>query len=308
MRRTVHEFETIDISTLRAVVTLAREGSFSGAARSLSVPKASFWRRITALERALGIRLAERTTRELHLTDEGKRFATEAARALLTLDSARQDATSATDTPVGLVRISAPPDLAAFALGTVAAELKTSAPHVRLEVYSTTKQVDLVRDGFDLAVRASPALRDSTLVAKRAGSIVGSYFASPSYAASLGRIRTLADLVPHVNLALDTATGQVRAEQREGVKDGASAIHVCANDFTFLKAACVAGAGVARLPLFVCAQEARDKQLVRILPKHSESIASAYVVQPTRERQQPKRVTLVRDLIVAVLSERLPRE
>src|SRR5215831_19045511 len=168
----------MDYNDVPLFVRVVELGSFTAAAEALGREKSSVSRAISRLEGDLGVRLLQRTTRKLALTD--------AADAVRELGSE----------PRGVVRVSAPSDAASFGLADVLAEFTVAYPGIRVEFVLTSRHVDLVAEGFDLALRAG-LLTDSSLVVKKIGSSTLALFASPDYLKRRGRPKRFADLKTH---------------------------------------------------------------------------------------------------------------
>src|SRR4051794_33379342 len=142
----------MDLTRVSAFVRVVHDGSFTAAARSLGLPKSSVSRSVAQLEQDLGIRLLHRTTRQLHLTDAGAAFYERAARALNDIGEATVAAADTQAELSGSVRVTAPVDLGVFALAPIVARFARKHPKIRVELGLTGRVVDLVAEGFDLAV------------------------------------------------------------------------------------------------------------------------------------------------------------
>lgn len=167
---------TVDLNRIAVFARVVEAGSFTAAAAALGLRKSSVSRSVAALEAELGIRLLQRTTRKLSVTDAGRAYYDRARDALAGLDEARQAVSSLGAEPRGLVRVTAPVDLAGDLAAVTSAFLRAH-PDVRIEMLLTARYVDLVKEGFDLAVRAG-ALTDSSLLARKLGDADLGLFAS----------------------------------------------------------------------------------------------------------------------------------
>mgnify|MGYP001292904897 CR=1 FL=1 len=288
----------MDLNHVSAFVRVVEEGSFTAAARALKLPKSSVSRSIAQLEQDLGVRLLHRTTRKLHLTDAGMAFHNRVSRALADID----EATSATsDLQRGLrgkIRLSAPLDLGVWAVAGIVARFVRSHPEVNIEVRLSSRLVDLIAEGFDLAVRAGP-VRDESLIARRVGDLEAGLYASARYLARKGAPETIADLAQHDCVVFDTDRGPLRWHLRstsgeEQVIEPRGAIS--ADDVSFLKKAVLAGGGIAFLPRFFCAREEESQKIVRVLPEWCLSGSILHVVYPSA-RYVPQRVVVFREYL-----------
>jgi len=186
----------MDLNHVAAFVRVAQDGSFTAAAKALAVPKSSVSRGVAQLERELGIRLIHRTTRQLHLTEAGRAYYTRVSRALHDVhDAARQAAEDQTELR-GVVRVTAPVDIGVWALARMVRKFVRKHPKIHVEVSLSGRVVDLVGEGFDLAVRAGP-LRDSSLVARRIGEPPSAAYAVARYIARHGKPESVTELAKH---------------------------------------------------------------------------------------------------------------
>jgi DNA-binding transcriptional LysR family regulator len=191
-----------------AFVTAARLGSFTAAARTLDLSPQAVAASISRLEASLGARLFNRTTRSIALTDEGSAFLAQAEPGLRTLSEATQSIRDRPQSPSGLVRISSG---AAFARRYVMPQLAGLAkrlPEVRIDLSMDDRKVDLIRDGYDIAIRGGSVV-DSTLVARRVCNLTAVLVASPTYLNKYGTPRQVDDLDQHRLIQLRFASGQL---------------------------------------------------------------------------------------------------
>jgi DNA-binding transcriptional LysR family regulator len=294
---------------LNDVVVFARvvdKGSFTGAADALGVPKSSVSRSVTRLEEDLGVRLLQRTTRRISLTDAGERFFERARPAISGLTEAADDVRELGATPRGRIRMTANPDAFTIGLSQMAAVFLERHPEVQIEMVSTGRVVDLVGEGFDLALRAGK-LKDSTLTARKVGAIDWRLFAAPSYLDRRGRPKTIADLANHDCLLFRangdrlnwTLTGPDGAEHVVAVRG-----RLNADDPNFLGRAAAAGAGIALLPLPAARGFGDDEVLEPVLHDYRVVGAELSLVLPSSVFV-PARVALFRDYLAAEIAKRL---
>ena len=184
-----------ELDAVRIFAAVAEHRSFRAAAEALDVPRSTVSRRLADLERALDTRLFHRTTRTVTLTDAGHTFLSRVRPALDVIADAGRAAVDASTEPRGLLRITMTPSMAS-SVAPVMLELLAKYPEVRVDIDLTDRKVDLIAEGFDLAIRAGQ-LPDSTLVARSIGHGQAGYFASPSYIARRGVPKSSADLAEH---------------------------------------------------------------------------------------------------------------
>ncbi|MBL9039350.1 MAG: LysR family transcriptional regulator [Archangium sp.] len=293
----------MDLNHLKAFVTLYETGSFSLAAKRLGVPRSTVSRAIASLESALGARLFHRTTRQVSVSTSGRSLYDQAAARLKALEDALREMPEREEEPSGRLRITATIDLGAAVLAEAAVRFTARYPHVRVETHLNNDVVNLVRDGFDLALRISGrSLKDSSLVASRVGTIRIQLYAAPAYLARAGTPRTPNELKTHdwvgfhaqsrIWLASPLAASAVDTRAR-----------LTGDDMFFVRAALLAGGGVGALPTFVAGEDVATGRLVRVLPKWVAQTGGAYLVTPARANT-PKKVTAFRELLVAMLRTR----
>jgi DNA-binding transcriptional LysR family regulator len=191
----------VALAELVAFVAVVDHHGFSAAARAAGLRKATLSERVRDLEARLGATLLVRTTRTLSLTDEGRAYADHARRALAAAREAEAAAIAMRATPSGKLRITMTPALAALFLDGVIAPYMRSHPNVSVELDTSMRNVDVVREGFDLAIRVG-RLADSTLVARRLGTARGGYYASPAYLARRGAPTRPEELADHDTVAI----------------------------------------------------------------------------------------------------------
>lgn len=288
-----------EIAVFARVVEL---GSFTRAAEQLGVPKSSVSRAVARLEERLGVRLLARSTRTLRLTDAGIAYHQRITAALGLIDDAEHEVAHLQDAPRGLLRITAPYDAGVGFLAEITARFTARHPGVHVETVLTSRTVDLIAEGFDLALRAGQ-LRDSSLIARKLGAVESRLFAAPAYLEARGTPDTPADLGRHACLLFRGQNGKAR--WRLDGPAGAVQVEVAgpigADDLSFVRAAALAGGGIALLPWFLCADDVAAGRLVRVLPAYEQTGAAIYVVHPPGEHL-PRRVAVFRDFLIKSLT------
>jgi DNA-binding transcriptional LysR family regulator len=287
---------SVRLDELAVFVEVAGAGSLAAAARRLGVPKSTVGRAVARVEEDFGVPLVRRMARGQGLTEAGRRLATLATSHVGALRDLSAALVSDVSEPYGNLRITATADLATLVLGPLVAEFVQRHPSVSIELEATVRVVDLVREGFDLALRvARRGLPASALVAKKVARLESGLFAGPAYVARHGAPRRPDDLLRHEHVLMKAGDGkQVLAlEPRDTPGRGTLRLTVhgrcSANDFFFLREVIAGGAGIGQLPWFMARADLAAGRLVRILPDYAVVGASTYLVHA---RATPLPVTL----------------
>lgn len=288
------------MQTFSAVVDA---GSFIKAADALGLSKAAVSRYVGELEARLGVRLLHRTTRRISLTDEGNVFYARCKELLGDLDEAEAEITSRIGEASGLVRVNAPVTFGIMHLAPLWSEFLASHPKVRLDVTLSNRVVDLVGEGYDLAIRIA-ALPSSTLISKRLASTRLVLCASPQYLEKHGVPRRPEELVDHMLIAYSYFSSRdgwnfVGPDGPVSVK--AEPCLLTNSDNTCLTAA-LAGQGVVLQPTFVVSGDLADGRLVELMPEYRSIERGIYAVYPTRKHVSRK-VRVLIDFLTKRLGE-----
>jgi DNA-binding transcriptional LysR family regulator len=292
-----------DLNWVAIFAQVASAGSFSAGARALGIPKSSASRAVRQLEDALGIRLLERTTRRLRLTEAGREYYERVAAALSGLDEARAAVMDMRDTPKGTVRIAAPAAWGSWLLAPLVAHVVQTYPEIHIDMTLTDGDVDLVRDGFDLALRMG-RLDDSSLIVRTIGSIDRALFASAAYVERRGAPHQLADLARHdiVVFRGDGHGDRLRLQGPHGIESVAVRGRVETDALSFVFESVRLGSGIGLLPLGMCVEHMK---LVRVLPEYVEPGYTCSIVYPS-SRHLPQRVRLLRDALISLFATQKP--
>ena len=277
----------MDLNATLVFTRVVQDGSFSAAARQLGMPKSTVSRKVAELERRLGARLLQRTTRTLSLTDAGRAYFQRAVRAIAEAEEAELAVTRMQQTPRGLLRVTMP--LSFGHLGALVASFLERCPEVQVDLVCTDRVVDLVEEGFDVAVRAG-RLSDSTLVARRLGVLQNIAVASPAFLERCGVPRAPEDL-EHFDCAVFGVGGAGgRWEVRNGEKTVSVPVRarLVVNDMDFLHAAALAGRAITLLPAGRCAADLKQDRLRRVLPAWCSPDVPVHAVYPSRRHLSPK--------------------
>jgi DNA-binding transcriptional LysR family regulator len=295
----------LDLNDLRVFVRVVDRGGFAVAARELGVPTSTVSRTIARLEASAGTRLLHRTPRSVHATSEGRAIHASISEAVGTLERAARALEPATRRPKGVLRATAPVDIGGSFLADVAVAFVERHPLVQIELALTNRAVNLVDEGFDVAVRAATRLADSSLVAKKLGHLEHALYASPRYVEKHGAPSSPGELGDHSCIAF-RAKDLLKTWR---LYDGKETVDVLVrarmggDDFSYVRAAVLADGGVALMPRLVCAKDEAAGRLVRVLPEFEAKGAWLYVLYPSAAHV-PARVTAFRDFVAAAFEAR----
>lgn len=273
------EFKQLQDMALFALV--AECGSFTAAAQRVGLPKSSVSQRISQLEQTLGLRLLNRTTRQLNLTFAGERYLehcqvmmSAAERADLALQRLR-------DNPSGRLRISTPAGLGATLVARLAADFQRQYPDVSLEVSVSDAMVDLVQEGFDAALRTGKP-QDSSLIGRRLGYAPRYLLAAPSYLAQHPPIEHPQQLQQHRCIAHRAWTAWNLRYGDDYYRWQLPLAHTTDN-LLYARECAIAGAGITLLPAFLSREVVAQKLLVEVLPAWRAEGNELYLVYPSRK-------------------------
>jgi DNA-binding transcriptional LysR family regulator len=295
-----------DLNDLYFFASVVEHGGFSAAGRALGIPKSRLSKRIAQLEDRLGVRLLQRTTRRFVVTEIGERFYAH-CRAVLEEARAAQDAVDELRTePRGIVRVSCPISLAQNVLGPMLPAFMLEHPKVQVRLTATNRRVDLIGEGFDVAIRVREKLdTDATLVLRSIGYARNLLVASPKFLDSNGRPKTLDELAALPALSMYEHEGaQVWELVDPNGKKAAVEVkpRLVSGDFTVLLAAAMQCCGVALLPEDYCGPLIASGELEWVLPEYTTAQGTLHFVYPSRRGLLPA----IRSF-VDFLAERLPK-
>lgn len=270
-----------DLNDIQAFVRVVDEQGFSAAARRLHVPVSSLSRRVARLEEKLGARLLHRTTRRLHLTDAGRAFYGRVSQCLAELEDAEQELTLRNATPRGRVRMTAPVDMRP--LLSVILDFLKLYPEVEIDLDLSNRHVDLLGEGYDLALRASAVIHPS-LIAQRVSSSGMRLVASPGYLQRRGRPTCLDDLRKHDCVILGTSTQGAYWNLRVGEELTRVPVsgRFAANSLEAVRQAVLEDLGIGLLPERSILHELERKALEEVLPEHWPPSTGIFLVYPSR--------------------------
>ena len=280
-----------DLNDMLLFAEVVERGGFAAAGRALGLPKSRLSRRVAGLEAQLGVRLLQRTTRKLSLTEVGEAY-------LRHCQALRESAQAAADTvaqvqtePRGTLRVACPVTLAQTVLAELMPAFLARYPLVRVEMLVSNRVVDLVEEGVDVALRVRTTLDDSgSLVIKRLGDDAPVLVASPALLARQGTPTTLDGLSRLDSMAMSTTDGRASIPLTDPDGRQTTLQHTpryVADDLLTLRLAALAGTGMCWLPSYMCEDDLRQGRLVRLLPDWQPPRGIVHAVFPSRRGLTP---------------------
>ncbi len=283
------------LRSITALIAVVESGSFVAASQRLHSSKAAISRYIQELETYLGVRLLQRSTRRIALTEAGRDYYHRAKHILADLDDADSAVGANNASLIGNIRINAPLTFGTRYLAPLWAEFMARHPAITLDIELNDRQVDLLEEGFDLAIRIGN-LADSSLVSRRLANSHAVLCASPAYLEKYGTPTKPEDLTHHQAISYSyLPTGDVWHFQ--SVKDGERAVAIKAkmhtNNGDTIRAVVLAGQGIALQPIFQVGPDIKEGRLVTFLPEWSWPSFGIHAVYPSRKNLSVKVKTLI---------------
>lgn len=268
-------------------VKVVEAGSFSAAARLLNMPKTTVSAKIAALEKRLELKLIQRTTRKLHVTEAGMKYFRHCASALHEIELGEAALQSTQGEPTGVLRVTAPVDIGHLVLPRITQAYLARYPGASVELLVSNRFVDLIGEGVDLAIRAG-TLKDSSLVAKRFFDVEANLWCSPGYLRQLGAVSHPRGLTK-ASFIKFKAINTLRLTNGKSTVEVPMTGRIVADDLETIKALAVLEAGIAYLPPFLAADAVRAGSLVAVLPRwKSQSMGGMSFVYAGRKYTAPK--------------------
>ncbi|RWH84425.1 MAG: LysR family transcriptional regulator [Mesorhizobium sp.] len=278
----------LDLNDIVVFARVVETGSFTAAARLLAMPKTTVSRRVAALEREVGVRLLQRTTRSLNVTDAGRLYYEQSSQALRTIEEANLRLAEARAEPSGTIRISAPVGFGGHFLTAAVVDFLAIYPKTKVELRLTDDKLNLVEDGIDLAFRTG-ILQDSTLIARKLGSTHRLLCASPDYLARRGVPERLADLAHHQCVIAGPSTSGTHwvLDGPHGQETVTVVGRFAANEMQAVVAATLAGFGIAQLPHSIAEPLINGGRLSRVLRDYTTPVGGLHVLYPSSRHLSP---------------------
>jgi DNA-binding transcriptional LysR family regulator len=298
-----------DLNSLMIFAKVVETNSFSEAARRLSMPTSSVSRRIAELEAQLGVRLLERSTRSLRLTDVGSEVLEHAQRSAELSDAVDNIVSNVVSDVSGVLRLSAPPSISDSLVVPLVNGFQGSYPNVRVSIFFTERYVDHIAEGIDLVFRFG-ALKDSSLIARRILTYRHQLVASPSYLKKHKPPKTPHDLLGHRLLSFSHwkpenswSFAHANGKDRETMTFDP---YLSMNDYVGLAHALMAGAGIGELPPILRPQLIRNERLVEVMPKWRFEALNLSVVH-LGNRYLPRPVRMFKEFVVQMAPTLFPK-
>jgi len=301
-----------DLNDMLYFTEVAESGGFAAAARRLGVPKSKLSRRVAELEGRLGVRLLQRTTRKLSLTDVGAMYLRHCS-AMRDAAQAAQEAVEHIQTePRGTVRVACPLTLALTTIGPLVPIFLTRYPQVRIDMRVSNRVVDLVEEGVDVALRVRPTLEDSaSLVVKNFGQSRTLLVASPQQLQRQWQPTEPAQLTGLDTIAMSAVDGKATWVLQGPGGATHTLVHqprYCADDLATLRFAVLGGIGMCFMPDYMCEEDRRSGHMVEVLPGWSPTPGVFHAVYPTRRGMVPAVRAFLDFLGASIHAEGAPRQ
>ncbi|MEM9292461.1 MAG: LysR family transcriptional regulator [Acidobacteriota bacterium] len=308
----------MDLRQLQFFVSVVRRGSFAAAARDHGLDPSAVSRAVAALEESVGVRLLQRTTRRLSLTEAGEVFFGRVEALMEDLQLARSAVLDVAARPTGTLRVLAPVSFAQLNVVPLLPRFLAQHPDLRIRLILNDALLDLVEERVDVAIRLGP-LEDSSLIARRLAPMVARVCASPEYLRRRGRPRTPEELVDHDCLLLDMPGFSERWRFRRRVGDGAEEAEavvqvsgpLSTSNAVALKQCALDSMGVILQGRWIIGRELAEGTLVDLFPEYETTAAffdnAAWILTPTRA-YVPAKVRAFTDFLLEAFRERSPWE
>lgn len=292
-----------DLNDLYLFAQVVEHGGFAAAGRAVGIPKSKLSRRVGELEARLGVRLIQRSTRRFAVTEIGREYYDHCVAMLIEAGAAQEVIDRSRSEPQGTVRVSCPPTLVCFQVGDMIARFMAANPRVTVHLESTSRRVDLISDGIDVAIRVRfPPIEETDHVMRVLGDAEQRLVASPDCLALLNGPAVPASLSELPAAGFGPAHRE-HVWQLEGPDSATASVpyrpRLVTDDIAQLRSAALLGVGVAQLPTMVIEKDIADGTLVDILPDWRPKAGIVHAVFPSRRGLLPA----VRSLIDHLAAE-----
>ncbi|CAN7405099.1 LysR family transcriptional regulator [Bosea sp. LjRoot90] len=291
-----------DLNDLYFFTQVVEHQGFAAAARVLGMPRSRLSRRLALLEERLGVRLVQRSTRRFAVTEIGREYYRHCLAMLVEAEAAQEAIDRVRAAPQGVVRVACPSAVLYFQVGAMIARFLATCPKVEVQLESTNRRVDVIREGFDIAIRVRfPPLEESELVMKTLAESRQCLVAAPQLLAEIGRALVPADVGALPSLSWGSV--QQSHEWQLTGRDGAEASirhqpRFVTEDMVALRHAALEGVGVVQMPTMVVAEDIRAGRLVHVLPDWAPRAGIIHAVFPSRRGLLPS-VRVLLDFLAA---------
>jgi len=278
----------MEIDAARIFTKIIELGSFTSAAQHLNIPKPTVSRKITSLEESLGVRLIERSTRQLRLTPNGERFLQYAMQLTELVDNVQRDFQALKEEPQGELKIAISPLIGELFIHRILIEYMEAYPQVQIHVQQTAQQLNPIKDMVDVIIW-SGNLPKANLIAKWISNSWHMLYASPQYIEKHGRPMHIEDINKHrcIQLKPDLSNNWVLRSKNK-TKTLSPKFVMNTNNFWLARDAALLGQGIALLPVLLMGEDTRNKRLVNILPEWMDNQGAIYAIFPSRKLLAPQ--------------------
>ncbi len=288
-----------DLNDMAVFAKVVETGGFTMAGETIDMPKSNVSRRVSRLEERLGVRLLERTTRKIRMTELGEIYYAHCRRIIEEAEHADVRVSQALEIPRGQLRVSASVTVGQNIISPVLGQFVKEYPEVKVQMTLANRRVDLVEEGFDIAVRVGQ-LEDSSLVARLLGKSELALFASPAYLKKAGEPKMPGDVKDHhcivMSDQIDSAQwALIRNDQKTTQKIRPQ---LAVNDFHIMRRLLVEGCGIGMLPDYMA--NGWEKELQRILLKWKIPSVDIHAVYPSHQGATPKVRAFIDFLQIAI--------
>ena len=276
----------MDLNRLLIFAKVAEHQSFTQAAQELGIEKSTVSSKVSQLEKHLGIRLLNRTTRLVTLTEAGEAYFQYCKQIVETAQEAESFAETLTDEPQGVLRISVPMDFGQLLVSQLIKPFMSTYPELKIDLNVVDREVDLIAERFDIALRIGPGtLKDSSLIGKKLFDIRMGLFASPDYIKEHGEPASADDLssYPFIIFTKEQLPVFKFAKDFAGSLSENSSGNIKINDVITCKEAARAGLGIAILPVAIAQHEVGTGKLIALLPELKIESPTLFAVYPSRQ-------------------------
>lgn len=268
------------LEAMAAFTRVVAKGSYAEAGRELGLTRSAVSKAVMELEQILGVRLLDRTTRRVSPTEAGRAYYERCLDVIAQIEETELQVSRLNDEPRGTLRINAPMSFGVRYLGDAVAELSAAHPDLKVELILNDRFIDPLEEGVDVTVRIG-ALSDSSLIARKLAPARRVLIASPGYIARHGRPEVPGDLAGHRCLAYGQST--VASQRWQLTQDEATITvpvtsQLCSNNGEILRAAAIAGIGIANLPTFIVGPDIAAGRLEVLMPDHPPTELGIYAL------------------------------
>ncbi len=286
------------LEDMQAFIRIVDAGGIGRAAAQMDIAKSAISRRLRDLETRLGVKLLQRTTRVITLTEAGRRYYQSAVKVADDVAELNSVTANADAELRGTIRLAAPVSFGVSHLSSVISDFVALHPQLEFDIQFSDRHVDLIQEGIDLAIRIGD-LKDSSLIARRITPVRLVMCASPAYLAKFGEPQTPDELRSHkVMRYAGSSSGNWHLIDPEGRNVAAKPkANIIANNGDFLRDLAIKGQGIIISPTFICWQQLRDLSLQRVLPNFRVASLDAYAIYPETRYLSPRTRSFINYLV-----------